>query len=167
VAAVSVAAITGVNYGLREIAPAVSTGVVYLLAVLLVSSYWGLWLGLVTPKPAGSGLTKARSPKPAPQEPICGPPSGLHDRTDGRNRRNFGRGAPQALTFMRRPKRRFLSVLGTGFARTARARLGFEPETFGSVGVRSGGRHSDGRPAPGRNLRGDIRYVPGNAEEEG
>ena len=48
VAAVSVAAITGVNYGLREIAPAVSTGVVYLLAVLLVSSYWGLWLGLVT-----------------------------------------------------------------------------------------------------------------------
>jgi hypothetical protein len=97
VAAVSVAAITGVNYGLREIAPAVSTGVVYLLAVLLVSSYWGLWLGLVTPKPAGSGLTKARSPKPAPQEPICGPPSGLHDRTDGRNRRNFGRGAPPSL----------------------------------------------------------------------
>jgi two-component system sensor histidine kinase KdpD len=26
----------------------VSTGVVYLLAVLLVSSYWGLWLGLIT-----------------------------------------------------------------------------------------------------------------------
>lgn len=48
VAVVSVAAITGVNYGLREIAPAVSTGVVYLLAVLLVSSYWGLWLGLLT-----------------------------------------------------------------------------------------------------------------------
>jgi two-component system, OmpR family, sensor histidine kinase KdpD len=48
VAVVSVAAITGVNYGLREIAPAVSTGVVYLLAVLLVSSYWGLWLGLIT-----------------------------------------------------------------------------------------------------------------------
>jgi two-component system sensor histidine kinase KdpD len=48
VTAVSVAAITGVNYGLREVAPAVSTGVVYLLAVLLVSSYWGLWLGLLT-----------------------------------------------------------------------------------------------------------------------
>ena len=46
--AVSVAAITGVNYGLREVAPAVSTGVAYLLAVLLVSSYWGLWLGLLT-----------------------------------------------------------------------------------------------------------------------
>jgi two-component system sensor histidine kinase KdpD len=48
VAVVSVAAITGANYGLREIAPAVSTGVVYLLAVLLVSTYWGLWLGVLT-----------------------------------------------------------------------------------------------------------------------
>jgi two-component system sensor histidine kinase KdpD len=48
VAVTAVAAVTGVNYGLRLIAPAVSTGVVYLLAVLLVSTYWGLWLGLVT-----------------------------------------------------------------------------------------------------------------------
>jgi two-component system, OmpR family, sensor histidine kinase KdpD len=48
VAVASVAAITGVNYGLRELAPPVSTGVVYLLAVLLVSSYWGLGLGLLT-----------------------------------------------------------------------------------------------------------------------
>jgi two-component system, OmpR family, sensor histidine kinase KdpD len=48
VAVASVAAITAINYGLREIAPAVSTGVVYLLAVLLVSSYWGLGLGLLT-----------------------------------------------------------------------------------------------------------------------
>lgn len=42
------AAITAANFGLREITPAVSTGVVYLRAVLLVSSYWGLWLGLLT-----------------------------------------------------------------------------------------------------------------------
>jgi two-component system, OmpR family, sensor histidine kinase KdpD len=48
VAAASVAAITGANYGLREVAPPVSTGVVYLLAVLLVSSNWGLWPGLLT-----------------------------------------------------------------------------------------------------------------------
>jgi two-component system sensor histidine kinase KdpD len=48
VAVGSVAAITAVNYGLRALAPAVSTGVVYLLAVLLVSSYWGLGLGLLT-----------------------------------------------------------------------------------------------------------------------
>lgn len=47
-AVVSVAAITATNYGLRELAPPVSTGVVYLLAVLLVSSKWGLWPGLVT-----------------------------------------------------------------------------------------------------------------------
>ena len=48
VAAGSVAVITGVIFGLREVAPVLSTGVVYMLAVLLVSSYWGLWMGLAT-----------------------------------------------------------------------------------------------------------------------
>jgi two-component system sensor histidine kinase KdpD len=48
VAVASVAAITGLVYGLREVMPVVSTGVAYMLAVLLVSSYWGLWLGLLT-----------------------------------------------------------------------------------------------------------------------
>jgi two-component system, OmpR family, sensor histidine kinase KdpD len=48
VAAALVATITALGYGLREIMPAVSTGVIYMLAVLLVSSYWGLWLGLAT-----------------------------------------------------------------------------------------------------------------------
>jgi two-component system sensor histidine kinase KdpD len=48
VAVGAVAVITGVNYGLRELVPVVSTGVVYLLAVLLVSTGWGLWLGLLT-----------------------------------------------------------------------------------------------------------------------
>ncbi len=48
VATASVAAITLANFGLRELVPVVSTGVVYLLAVLLVSSRWGLWLGLYT-----------------------------------------------------------------------------------------------------------------------
>ena len=47
-AVASVAAITLAIYGLRELVPVVSTGVVYMLAVLLVSSGWGLWLGLVT-----------------------------------------------------------------------------------------------------------------------
>ena len=47
-AVASVAAITAANYGLRELVPVVSTGVVYMLAVLLVSSRWGLWLGLLT-----------------------------------------------------------------------------------------------------------------------
>jgi two-component system, OmpR family, sensor histidine kinase KdpD len=47
-ALLSVAVITGLIYPLREVVPVVSTGVVYTLAVLLVSSYWGLWLGLLT-----------------------------------------------------------------------------------------------------------------------
>jgi two-component system sensor histidine kinase KdpD len=48
VAVGAVALITGINYGLRELVPVVSTGVVYMLAVLLVSTVWGLWLGLLT-----------------------------------------------------------------------------------------------------------------------
>jgi two-component system sensor histidine kinase KdpD len=45
---VAIAAITAAIFGLREAVPVVSTGVLYLLAVLLVSSYWGLWLGVAT-----------------------------------------------------------------------------------------------------------------------
>jgi two-component system, OmpR family, sensor histidine kinase KdpD len=48
VALLSVAAVTGASYGLREFAPPISTGVVFLLPVLLVSSNWGLWPGLLT-----------------------------------------------------------------------------------------------------------------------
>jgi two-component system, OmpR family, sensor histidine kinase KdpD len=48
VSLLSVAAITLAIYGLRELVPVVSTGVVYMLAVLLVSGGWGLWLGLLT-----------------------------------------------------------------------------------------------------------------------
>jgi two-component system, OmpR family, sensor histidine kinase KdpD len=48
VAVLAVAAVTLAIYGLREFVPVVSTGVVYLLAVLLVSGVWGLSLGLLT-----------------------------------------------------------------------------------------------------------------------
>jgi two-component system sensor histidine kinase KdpD len=48
VAAGSLALTTVLLYPLEEIAPAVSLGVLYLLAVLLVSTLWGLWLGLAT-----------------------------------------------------------------------------------------------------------------------
>jgi hypothetical protein len=48
VAALSVAAITAVIFPLRQVVPALSTGVLYLLAVLLVSTWWGVWLGLIT-----------------------------------------------------------------------------------------------------------------------
>ena len=43
-----VAAATGLIFALREIAPVLSLGVVYLLVVLAVSTWWGLWLGLAT-----------------------------------------------------------------------------------------------------------------------
>jgi two-component system, OmpR family, sensor histidine kinase KdpD len=48
VSVAAVALITALIYPLAEAVPVVSTGVVYLLAVLLVSSYWGIWLGLFT-----------------------------------------------------------------------------------------------------------------------
>jgi two-component system sensor histidine kinase KdpD len=48
VAVAGVAAATGAIFGLREIAPVLSLGVVYLLVVLAVSVYWGLALGLAT-----------------------------------------------------------------------------------------------------------------------
>jgi two-component system, OmpR family, sensor histidine kinase KdpD len=48
VAAVAVTATTLIIYPLGVVSPAVSLGVVYLLAVLLISTYWGLWLGLLT-----------------------------------------------------------------------------------------------------------------------
>ena len=44
----SVALVTALIYPVREVAPAVSTGVLYLIAVLAVSTFWGLRLGLAT-----------------------------------------------------------------------------------------------------------------------
>jgi two-component system, OmpR family, sensor histidine kinase KdpD len=44
----SVAVITALVYALKQAVPVVSTGVVYMLAVLLVSSRWGLWFGVLT-----------------------------------------------------------------------------------------------------------------------
>jgi two-component system sensor histidine kinase KdpD len=48
VAAAAVAATTGIIFAIRPHVPVLSTGVLYLLGVLLVSSTWGLWLGLLT-----------------------------------------------------------------------------------------------------------------------
>ena len=48
VAAGALAVTTAVLYPLEQVASPVSLGVLYLLAVLLVSSLWGLWLGLIT-----------------------------------------------------------------------------------------------------------------------
>ena len=48
VAVGAVALCTLILYPLKQIAPVVSLGVVYLLAVLVVSAVWGAWLGIVT-----------------------------------------------------------------------------------------------------------------------
>jgi two-component system, OmpR family, sensor histidine kinase KdpD len=48
VSVLSVAAATAAIYPLKDLAPTVSLSVVYLPAVLLVSAYWGLALGLAT-----------------------------------------------------------------------------------------------------------------------
>jgi two-component system sensor histidine kinase KdpD len=48
VAAGSVALITALIFPLKEAVPVVSTSVLYLLPVLLVAGYWGLWLALPT-----------------------------------------------------------------------------------------------------------------------
>jgi K+-sensing histidine kinase KdpD len=48
VAIACVAAATALVYPLRTIAPPISAGVVYMLGVLVVSTSWGLWLGLFT-----------------------------------------------------------------------------------------------------------------------
>jgi two-component system sensor histidine kinase KdpD len=48
VAVLAVAATTALIFPLRTVVPVVSTGVVYLLAVLLVSTWFGLWAGLGT-----------------------------------------------------------------------------------------------------------------------
>jgi two-component system sensor histidine kinase KdpD len=46
VAVASVAAATGVIYPLKQVAPVVSLGVVYLLAVVVVATFWGLAFGI-------------------------------------------------------------------------------------------------------------------------
>jgi two-component system sensor histidine kinase KdpD len=47
-AALGVALTTALLYALRDVAPVVSLGVVYLVVVLAVASVWGVWLGLGT-----------------------------------------------------------------------------------------------------------------------
>src|ERR1700754_622083 len=47
-AALGVALTTLLVFALRDVAPVVSLGVVYLVTVLVVASVWGFWLGLAT-----------------------------------------------------------------------------------------------------------------------
>lgn len=47
-AVLAVAVTTAAIYPLKEVAPAVSAGVVYLLPVLTISIFWNVWIGLFT-----------------------------------------------------------------------------------------------------------------------
>jgi hypothetical protein len=69
VALLSVVAATAAIYPLKKIAPAVSLSVVYLPAVLLISAYWGLVLGLMTSLArATASRSTRRCPGRAPTE---------------------------------------------------------------------------------------------------
>ena len=61
-AAASLAVTTAILFPLEELASPVSLGVLYLLPVLLVSTLWGLWLGLATSVVAAlAGLIRFRA----------------------------------------------------------------------------------------------------------
>ena len=55
-AAVVVAGVTALLYPLSELDPGVSSGVLYVLGVLLLTMYWGLWLGLLTSLASAAAL---------------------------------------------------------------------------------------------------------------
>jgi hypothetical protein len=63
VAVAGVAATTLLVYALDDIAPILSLGVVYLVAVLLVATLWGVWLGVA--------LAVRRSASRARAEPLA------------------------------------------------------------------------------------------------
>ena len=75
VASLAVAAITAIIFPLRTVSPAVSNGVLYLIAVLLVSTVWGLWLGLLTSVASAAAFNFFHIP-----------PTGRFTVADGRNR---------------------------------------------------------------------------------
>ena len=54
--ALVVAAIALILYPLSDLDPGVSSGVLYILGVLLVTIYWGLWLGLLTSVASASAV---------------------------------------------------------------------------------------------------------------
>jgi two-component system sensor histidine kinase KdpD len=70
----SVALGTALVYPLRSIAPAVSLGVVYLIGVVLVSTYWGFWFGIATTVVSAGAFNFFHIP-----------PTGRFEIADGRN----------------------------------------------------------------------------------
>jgi signal transduction histidine kinase len=74
-AATVVAVITVAIYPLRELDPGVSSGVLYVLGVLLVSMEWGLWLGLVTSVASAVALEYFHATQPS--DPLAVDPADL------------------------------------------------------------------------------------------
>src|SRR4051794_32612444 len=74
VAGLAVAAITSLIFPLREVSTASSNGVLYLLAVLLVSTVWGLRLGVATSLASAAAFNFFHLP-----------PTGRFTIADGRN----------------------------------------------------------------------------------
>lgn len=71
---VAVAVATAIVYPLKSVAPAVSLSVVYVPAVMLVSAYWGLTLGLLTSVASAAAFNFFQLP-----------PVGTFELTDGRD----------------------------------------------------------------------------------
>jgi signal transduction histidine kinase len=74
VCVISVAAVTGLIYALREVMPVEGTSVVYLLPVVLISRYWGLALGVSTSVLSALAFNYFHLP-----------PAGVLSPTDGEN----------------------------------------------------------------------------------
>jgi K+-sensing histidine kinase KdpD len=56
-----VAISTGLVYPLKQVTSVLSLGVVYLLAVVIVSAFWGAWLGIATAVLSAAGAAHSGS----------------------------------------------------------------------------------------------------------
>ena len=61
VAIALVAISTGLVYPLNQVTSVLSLGVVYLLAVVIVSAFWGAWLGIATAVLSAAGAAHSGS----------------------------------------------------------------------------------------------------------
>ena len=158
VVVLAVAATTLVIYPLREVAPEVSPGVVYLLAVLLVAVYWGLRL-----RPADERRQRGRVqllPHPADRPPrhrrlrALGGAGGVPRRgrrgVGGRRPRSYARGGGRAPARGGRPG-------GRHRARAARRRDARGRPAGGGPAGRRRARPARRRDRAGRRRRATLR----------
>ena len=122
----------------------VSTGVVYLLAVLLVSSYWGLWMGLATAVVSAPRLQLLPHPAHRP----------VHDRRE----RELGgaRGLPGGGHRHEQPRRRRAHPCGGGRPAPARGGPLGRAGARAAGGIERGGLASRREPAHRQGLRAAL-----------